>query len=177
MPIIVFYSTVTLQGWYVFKQQLLGLFKKFQAPLLCMAKKGRVFLNQTETLVACGYLLGAHPGHLHRDKVEEELWGNLSLEPNELNFQLSSRSISVPIKEGEPGRYSLHVVVVETASKDAAALRERFYERQHPDKARDIYPYTGVNQFIPMVKSKEWPTAKIYQLAQLHVSLVTTLRP
>jgi hypothetical protein len=32
-------------------------------------------------------------------------------------------------------------------------------------------------QFVPLLKSKEWPISKIYKLAQLHVSIVEGLRP
>jgi hypothetical protein len=53
-------------------------------------------------LVSCGFLVGAHPGHLRRDEAEEELRMSLDADPERFPFQLSSRSISVPIKEGDP---------------------------------------------------------------------------
>jgi hypothetical protein len=90
---------------------------------------------------------------------------------------LSSRSISVPIKEGDPGRYNIYAVIVETSVKEAAQLRERFYQLKHPKEAHKDHPYTGSYQFVPMLKSKQWPVEKIYQLAQLHVSIMDHLRP
>jgi hypothetical protein len=47
----------------------------------------------------------------------------------------------------------------------------------HPAKAQETYPYTGMYQFVPLLKSKEWPVDKIYKLARLHVNLIESLRP
>jgi hypothetical protein len=144
-------------------------------------KECRVYLNQTkfktDTLVACGFLVGAHPGFLRRDEAEEELRVSLDLEKEPLPFQLSSRSISVPIKEGDPGRFSFQAIVVETSVPYAQPLREKFYQLDPPNTAQETYPYTGMYPFVPLMKSKEWTLAKIYQLAQLHVSIVTHLHP
>jgi hypothetical protein len=144
-------------------------------------KECRVFLNQTkfktDNLVACGFLVGAHPGYLRRDEAEEELKASLDINSASLPFQLSSRSISVPVKEGELGRYSFQAVVIETSTRNAAAVREKFYELDNPTKTQEVYPYTGMYQFVPLIKSKEWPISKIFQLAQLHVSIVENLRP
>jgi hypothetical protein len=61
---------------------------------LCLNK---VYLNQTKfktsSLVPCGFLLGAHPGHMRRDEAESELGVSLGFPAKEeLPFQLSSRS-------------------------------------------------------------------------------------
>jgi hypothetical protein len=98
---------------------------------------------KTETLVACGFLVGAHPGFLCRNEAEEEICGSLGLDKGELDFQTSFRSISAPLREGEKERFSFHAVVVETSSKDASRLRERFYELKHPLVAMIDYPCTG----------------------------------
>jgi len=139
-----------------------------------------VFLNytkfKTETLVPCGFLVGAHPGHFRRDEAEEELHASLGLEPGEILFQLSSRSVSVPIKEDDTRRYSFTAVVVETSTKHASQLRERFYDLSDPRTATTDYPYTGLYQFVPMVKSTDWPIPKIYQLARLHSSIINDLK-
>jgi hypothetical protein len=59
-------------------------------------------------------LVGAHPGHFRRNKAEEELHGSLGIEPEEIPFQLSARTISVPLQEGDPIRFSFQVVIVKT---------------------------------------------------------------
>jgi hypothetical protein len=55
----------------------------------------KVYLNQTKfktsSLVPCGFLLGAHPGHMRRDEAESELGLSLGFpSSDELPFQLSS---------------------------------------------------------------------------------------
>jgi hypothetical protein len=120
-----------------------------------------VFLQYTkfqmDTLVVCGFLVGAHPGHLRRDEAEEELHGSRGLDFVDLKFQLSSRSISVPIKEGNAGRFGLQAVVIESSTRDAPNFRECFYKLKNPAKAIESYPYTGMYQLVPFLKSKEWP--------------------
>jgi hypothetical protein len=66
--------------------------------------------------------------HLRREESEEELWGSLGLDKGEIDFQLSSRSISVPIKEGDASRSSFQAIVIETSTKLAYTMRERFFE-------------------------------------------------
>jgi hypothetical protein len=46
-----------------------------------------------------------------------------------------------------------------------------------PQQAGEVYPYTGKYQFVPMLKTTEWPLSKIYQLARLHVSIIEGLQP
>jgi hypothetical protein len=53
----------------------------------------------------------------------------------------------------------------------------KFYELDQPIKVQVNYPYTGMYQFVPLLKSKEWPISKIFQLVQLHVTIVDGLRP
>ena len=112
------------------------LIKSFRSRYFAWLTDKRVFINytkfKTDTLVPCGFFVGAHPGHFRRNEAEEELLASLSLDPNEIPFQLSSRSVSVPIKEDDPHRYSFNAVVVETSTKHAAKLRERFYGLQDP---------------------------------------------
>jgi hypothetical protein len=102
---------------------------------------------------------------------------SLDADPDRFPFQLSSHSISVPVKEGDPSRYSFQAIVVETPTQLASTIREKFYELDHPAKAQAIYPYTGMYHFVPLLKSKEWPMDKIYKLARLHVNLIKSLRP
>jgi hypothetical protein len=154
--------------------------KAFKSRYFAWLTDNRVFINYTkfkmETLVPCGFLVGAHPGYPRRNEAEEELQASLGLDPDEIPFQLSSRSVSVPIKEDDTHRYTFNAVVVETSTKYASKLRERFYELKDPRTAIADYPYTGLYQFVPMVKSTKWPIAKIYQLAHLHSSIVDDLK-
>jgi hypothetical protein len=113
-------------------------------------------------LVPCGFFVGAHPGHFRRNEAKEELLTSLGLDPNEIPFQLSSHLVSVPIKEDDPLRYSFNAVVVETSTKHAAKLRERFHGLQDPQTAIGDYPYTGPYQFVPMVKSRRFISWHIF---------------
>ncbi len=154
--------------------------KSYKSTYFTWLKECKVYLNhtkfKTDTLVACGFLVGAHPGHLRRDEAEVELRVSLDADPDKFPFQLSSRSISVPVKEGDPSRYSFQAIVVETSTQLASTIWEKFYELDQPAKAQAIYPYTGMYQFVPLLKSKEWPVDKIYKLARLHVNLIESLR-
>jgi hypothetical protein len=154
--------------------------KGFHSKYFSWLRNHKVYLNltkfKTDTLVPCGFLVGAHPGFLRRNEAKEELRGSLSIDPEELPFQLSARTISVPLKEGEPGRFSFQAVVVETAVKHATKLRDFFYMQDNPATAVKTYPYTGMNQFVPLLKSTEWTVQKIFLLAQLHVKIIDDLK-
>jgi hypothetical protein len=142
----------------------------------------KVFLNQTifkaSSLVPCGFLLGAHPGHLRKDEAEDELRISLgySLE-EELPFQLFARTVSVPIQEGKQDRSAFQAVVVETSTQHAASLRKIFFSLGNPTKVLERFPYTGKCQFVPFLKTKEWIITKILSLAKLHVRIIQELRP
>jgi hypothetical protein len=132
--------------------------KSYRSKYFAWLKECRVYLNhmkfKTDTLVACGFLVGSHPGHLWWDEAEEELRESLEIDSDQLPFQLSSCSISVPIKEGSTNRYSFQAVVVETSTQYASTLREKFYALDHPSTAREIFPYTGMYQFVPITTVK-----------------------
>ncbi len=100
----------------------------------------------------CRFLVVAHPGHLCQGKAEEELHGSLGLDPEEHQFQLSSRTVSVPIQDGNTRCFSFQVVVVDSSAKDVSSIREQFYELRHPNQAIAMYPYTGLYQFCSIVK-------------------------
>jgi hypothetical protein len=87
-----------------------------------------------------------------------------------------ARTISVPVLEGQPKKFPFQAVVVETSAANAQALRERFYALEKPTTFNRTYPYTGSYQFVPLIKSKEWPLTKILNLAQLHVKIIQDLR-
>lgn len=110
----------------------------------------KVFINytkfKTSTLVPCGFLHGAHPGFLCHDEAELELCQSLHISPDKLPFQLSSRTISIPIFDGKPERFDFQAVVVE--AKDAAQLREHFYSLADPLQACNVFPYT---QMMPSI--------------------------
>jgi hypothetical protein len=151
-------------------------------PFFNWLRINKVFINQTKfkasSLVPCGFLLGAHPGHLRRDVAEDELRVSLGYPiEEELPFQLSSRSVSVPVQEGKQERYAFQAVVVETSTQHASVLREKFFSLGHTAKALESYPYTGKYQFVPFLKTKEWTVAKILSLAKLHVRIIQELRP
>jgi hypothetical protein len=150
-------------------------------PFFNWLRLNKVFLNQTKfkasSLVPCGFLLGAHPGHLRRDEAEDELRISLGFSlDEELPFQLSSRSVSVPIQEGKQERFAFQAVVIETSTQHAASLREKFFSLGNPEQAIERYPYTGKYQFVPFLKTKEWTMTKILNLAKLHVKIVQELK-
>jgi hypothetical protein len=155
--------------------------KSFKNPYFAWLRENKVFINytkfKTDTLVPCSFLVGAHPGFLRRTEAEEELLGSLGLDAGQIPFQLTSHTISVPIQEGAPSRYSFQAVVVECSAADAPKLRERFYDLDRPNSKNRLYPYTGLYQFVPCLKSKDWPIDKIYRLAQLHVAILEDLKP
>ncbi len=155
--------------------------KSPNSPFFNWLRINKVFLNQTKfktsSLVPCGFLLGAHPGHLRRDEAESELRVSLGFKiGEELPFQLSSRSVSVPLQEGKPDRFVFQAVIVETSTQQAASLRERFYSLGNPVQAQEKFPYTGKYQFVPFLKTKEWTVPKILSLARLHVKIIQDLR-
>jgi hypothetical protein len=150
-------------------------------PFFNWLRLNKVFLNQVKfkasSLVPCGFLLGAHPGHLRRDEAEDELRVSLGFSTEEeLPFQLSSRSVSVPVSEGSPDRYAFQAVVVETSTQQAASLREQFFSLGNPLDAIKAFPYTGKYMFVPFLKTKEWTVAKKLRLAKLHVKIVQDLK-
>lgn len=126
--------------------------------------------------MTCGFLVGAHPGFLRRDEAVKELYTRLQTDPNTVPFQLSARTISVPINEGKPEKYTFQAVVIETATTQAATLREEFYKLPNPVSAQLQYPYTGKYTFVPLLQSKEWTVSKILRLAQYHVSIIQDLK-
>jgi hypothetical protein len=137
--------------------------------------QNKVYLNLTKfkssSLVVCGFLVGAHPGHLRREDAEVEFCERLGLAPD-YPFQLNSRTIWVPTQaEKDSGRYSFPAVVVETSAKEAKHIRAAFFGLPKPADAVVAYPYTGPYQFVPMLQSKEWPFTKTFQLAKIHVKL------
>jgi hypothetical protein len=82
-------------------------------------------------LVACGFLEVAHPSNTRRDHAEEELWVLLQMHEEDIPYQLSARTISVPFVEDKPGKYSFQAAVVEMPANKAVSLRERFYSLDH----------------------------------------------
>jgi hypothetical protein len=145
-------------------------------------RKCKVFLNQTKfkanTLLSCGFLHGVHPGYLQRDEAEKELDMCLNKHHDTpINFQLSARTVSVPIAEGHPERFPFPAVVVETTVEHAAILRERFYSLGDPLQVQKTYQYVGKYQFVPLIKSREWPVDKIWRLSKFHDSIIEGLCP
>ena len=101
-----------------------------------------VYLNltkfKTDTLVVSGFFVGAHPGHLRREDAEQELRTRLNLPP-EFQFQLSSRTISVPMPNGT-NRYSFPAVAIETSARLGKRLREAMFSLPKPSDAKRQYP-------------------------------------
>jgi hypothetical protein len=158
-----------------------GYLKKPSGAYFSWLHKNEVFINcmkfKADTLVPCGFLVGAHPAFFCRDKAEDELTCSLDLDDTPVPFQLSSRTISVPMVEGNPQKFTLQAIIVKTSTSHAGTLRERFYNLENPATAVLNYPYTGGDQFVPMIKFKEWPIQKKIQLAKIHVSIIADLRP
>jgi hypothetical protein len=67
--------------------------KRVKEPYFQWLHQSKIYLNLTKfksaTLVVCGFLEGAHPGHLCREDAEVELHDRLQL-PTDFQFQLSS---------------------------------------------------------------------------------------
>jgi hypothetical protein len=82
--------------------------------------------------------------------------------------------VSVTHPNQSSSHYHIQVVIVELSAPAAAALRERFYARQ-PDITKQKYPYVGRYTFVPFLPSKEWTVDTIYNLARLHMKLITNL--
>jgi hypothetical protein len=171
-----------LTGMVVFQSSLpWAKLKSPHHPFFSWLRMNKVFLNQirfkASSLVPCGFLLGAHPGHLCRDEAEDEFRISLGYQDmEEVPFQLSSRSVSVPIQEGKSERYVFQAVVVEASTQQAASLREKFFSLGDPKKAVERYPYRGNYPFVPFLKTKEWTVDKILRLAKLHVKIVQDLK-
>jgi hypothetical protein len=95
----------------------------------------------------------------------------------DLPFQLSSRTISVPISEGKPERFAFQAVIIEISAKHVADLQERLFALGDPTILQRHFPYVGGHQFIPFLKSKEWSVQKNYNLARVQESIVQDLKP
>jgi hypothetical protein len=132
-----------------------------------------VYLNltkfKTDTLVVSGFFVGAHPGHLRREDARQELRARLNLPP-EFQFQLSSRTISVPMLNGT-NRYSFPAVAIETSARLGKHLREAMFSLPKPSDAKRQYPYTGIYQFVPVLTSKEWPIQDIPTSQSTHQNM------
>jgi hypothetical protein len=50
------------------------------------------------------------------------------MDDNPIPFQLASRNISVLVSDGCKERFTFQAIVIETSTKHAANLQERFYE-------------------------------------------------
>jgi hypothetical protein len=128
--------------------------------------------------VACGFLYGAHPGYLCRDEAEVELEKGIKENHEEkVPFELSARTVTVPINNGKPERFPFHAIVIDTSVEHATRLREPFYSLGDPDRAAKVYPYTGRYFFVPLLKSKQWPVDKIWKLAKTHADIIRDLHP
>jgi hypothetical protein len=138
--------------------------KRMKEPHFQWLHQSKVYLNlakfKSDTLVMCGFLLGAHPGHFRCEDAEKEFSSRLELS-SDFPFQLSSRTISVPIDNSkDASRYSFPAVAVETSACQSKHLREAFFSQPKPDESKIKFPYTGLYQFVPMLQSKEWPVVK-----------------
>jgi hypothetical protein len=97
-------------------------------------------------LVACGFLVGAHPGHLCHDEAEQDLCKSLNLEEN-FPFQLSACTVTIPTAPGSVEKFSFQAVVVESPVKHARQLREMFYSLPKPAVSYKSFPYTGPTSY------------------------------
>jgi len=139
----------------------------------------KIYLNlakfKSATLVVCGFLVGAHPGHFRREDTELEFQERHQLTET-FPFQLSARTITVPMNSNKDAeRYAFQAVAVETFARQAKRLREAFFSLRNPAEAKVYHPYTGPYQFVPILQSKEWPAQKVFQLAKVHVKICQNL--
>jgi hypothetical protein len=103
-------------------------------------KAHHIFINpnkfKTDNLVPCGFLFGAHPSYLRRDEAEQELQACLNITPDSLpfqllsrsDFQLLSRSASVPTSDNPSVRYHIQAIIVKTSTRHAASLRKKLIQ-------------------------------------------------
>jgi len=139
--------------------------KNFKSPYFAWLWSYRVYLNLTKfktKTFAFGFLVGARPGFLQRNEAEEAFRGSLGLDKGELDFQLSSRYISVPLKEWGKERFRFPRRCGEDIIQRCftTSWSERFHKLKHPSVAMIDYPYTGNYQFVPLLQSKEWSIKK-----------------
>lgn len=76
-------------------------------------------------------------------KVQNIHWSpqiSLSLASSDISFPLTSRTIKVPFSDEKPNRYGFKAIVVETYTKDAAQVVEKFYSMDSPLQAKLKYP-------------------------------------
>jgi len=99
------------------------------------------------------------------------------MDDDPIPFQLASWNISIPVSDRGKECFTFQAIVIETSTKHAANPCRHFYELENPSIAPRKYSYTSGYQFVPMLKSKEWPISKIYRLAKLHVNIIDGLRP
>jgi hypothetical protein len=156
------------------------MLKGFKNLYFTWLKAHRVFLNytkfKTDTLVACGFSVGAHPGFMRRDEAEDEICGSLGFDKDEANFHYPLDTFQCPLKmenrcvtTSKPSLWKPQSKMHHSSVKGSIL--------SHPSTAIQTYPYNDQHQFLPMIKSKEWPVQKVYHLAQLHVSIIESLRP
>jgi hypothetical protein len=109
-----------------------GSIKKPTGTYFAWLHENEPFLNlikfRIDTLIPCGFLVGARPQFLRRDEAEEELSGSLAMDDNPIPFQLASQNISVLVSDGCKEHFTFQAIVIETSTKHAANLQERFYE-------------------------------------------------
>jgi hypothetical protein len=84
--------------------------------------------------------------------------------------------VSIVHPNPSSNRYHIQAVIVESSAPVAAALRKSFYALQ-PDITKQKSPYVGRYTFVPFLPSKEWTIDTIYNLARLHMKLITDLMP
>lgn len=136
------------------------------------------------TLVPCGFLHGTHPVYLRRDEAEVKLEKSLNLGDDPIPFQQSSCTLTVPMVDGKPERFTFQAVLVETLVAHAVKLKEHFYSLGGRLRAKYVYPYTGGYQFVPLLKSREglstrffsWPSSTQSSSRSLNPSLFSIFK-
>ncbi len=90
--------------------------KAFKSRYFAWLTDIQVFLNytkfKTETLVPCGFLVGALPGYLRRLEAEVELHASLGLDAGEIPFQLGSLCRTTPSNPSSAKKpFSLAIII------------------------------------------------------------------
>ena len=158
--------------WHVLKDPKKAYYHWLRSEGIFMSKHN----FQMDTVFAAGWFFGVHPDITRRDDSHAELLSRTNLPPD-VKFQLSSRTINIPLTKNGTMKTPIRALVVECDSKHIAKLREAMFRLGDPKRARHSWPITGHFMFVPLFETKAWPHSKIVKVAQLHTRTIDRLTP
>jgi len=131
---------------------------------------------QMDTVAAAGWFFGVHPDVTRRDDSLPELYQRTGL-PSSIRFQLSARTVNIPIMKNGSIKMAIHAIVVECDSKNVTQIREALFTLGDPATERIHWPVTGHFMFVPIYETKAWPHQKIVSVPKIHTKLIESLSP